>query len=118
MVVSERAGQELGTEELEVIGDRKDFGFRMEVVRGEILKVASTEPEGTVLDSLEFVDVGGECVRKPNRGSIGKNRTDEGFVCSEHCLILVSPGCPRVYTRIKQSTYIGTSIKLSIYSSL
>ncbi len=79
---------------------------------------ASTEPVGTVLDSLEFGDIGGGCVRKPNRGSIVKKRTDEGFVCSEHCLILVSPGCARVYTRIKQSTYIGTRIKLSMYTSL
>jgi len=29
------------------------------VVRGGILKGASTEPEGTVLDSLEYGDIGG-----------------------------------------------------------
>jgi hypothetical protein len=93
MVWTESAGQELGTEELEVVGDRKDFGFGVEVVSGGILEGASTEPEGSVLDSLEFGNIGGGGIRKPNRGSICENRTNEGFVGLEHSLLLVSPGC-------------------------
>ena len=86
MVGTGSAGQELGTEELEVVGDGKDFGFGEEVVGGGIL-------EGSVLDSLEFGNIGGGGNRKPNRGSICENRTNEGFVGLEHSLLLVSPGC-------------------------
>ena len=93
MVGAEVAGQVLGAEELEVVGDRKDFGFGVEVVSGGVLEGASTEPEGTVLDSLEFGNIGLGGIRKPNRGSIGENGTDEGFKGLEHCLLLVSPGC-------------------------
>ena len=93
MVGAEGTSQVLGAEELEVVGDREDFGFRVEVVRRGVLKGASAEPEGPVLDSLEFGNVGGGGIRKPNRGSIGENGTDKGFKGLEHCLLLVSPGC-------------------------
>jgi hypothetical protein len=83
----------LGAEELEVVGDWEDFGFGVEVVRRGVLKGASAEPEGPVLDGLEFGNIGGGGIRKPNGGSIGKNRTNEGFKGLEHCLLLVSPGC-------------------------
>jgi len=93
MVGAEGTSQVLGAEELEVVGDRQDFSFGVEVVRRGVLKGASAEPEGPVLDSLEFGNVGGGGIRKPNRGSIGENGTDEGFKGLEHCLLLVSPGC-------------------------
>lgn len=90
---AESAGEVLGAKELEVVGDREDFGFRVEVVGGGVLEGASTEPEGTVLDSLEFGNIGGGGIRKPNRGSVGENRTNEGFVGLEHSFLLMSPGC-------------------------
>jgi len=90
---AEGTSKVLGAEELEVVGDRKDFGFGVEVVGGGVLEGASTEPEGTVLDSLEFGNIGLGGIRKPNRGSIGENRTNEGFVGLEHSFLLVSPGC-------------------------
>jgi len=43
------AGQVLGVEELEVVGDREDLGFGVEVVGGGILEGANTELEGFVL---------------------------------------------------------------------
>ena len=92
MVGAECTGKVLGAEEFEMVGDREDFGFRVEVVLGGVLEGASAEPEGTVLDSLEFGDVGEGGVRKPNWGSVGENGADEGFVGLEHCLLLVSPG--------------------------
>jgi len=50
---------------------------------------ASAEPEGMVLEGLKFRDVGGGGVGKPNGGSIGEYRTDEGFKGLEHCLVRV-----------------------------
>ena len=79
MVGVEGTSQVLGAEELEVVGDREDFGFGVEVVGRGVLKGASAEPEGPVLDGLEFGNVGGGGIRKPNGGSIGENRTNEGF---------------------------------------
>ncbi len=93
MVGAEGTSQVLGAEEFEVGGDWEDFGFGVEVVGRGVLKGASAEPEGPVLDGLEFGIVGGGAIRKPNRGSIGKNGTDKGFKGLEHCLLLVSPGC-------------------------
>ncbi len=65
----------------------------MEGVKGVVLEGASAETKGTLLDDFEFGDFGGGSIRKPNRCSIGENRTDEGIVGLEHCLLLVSPGC-------------------------
>jgi len=93
VVGAEGAGQVLGAEELEVVGDWEDFGFGVEVVGRGVLKGASAEPEGPVLDGLEFGNIGGGGIRKPNRGSIGENRTNEGFVGLEHSFLLMSPGC-------------------------
>ncbi len=93
MMGAEGAGKVFGAEKLEVVGDREDFGFGVEVVGGGVKEGASTEPEGTVLDSLEFGNIGGGGIRKPNRGRIGENRTNEGFVGLEHSFLLVSPGC-------------------------
>ena len=76
-----------------MVGDWEDFGFGVEVVGRGVLKGASTEPEGPVLDGLEFGNIGGGGIRKPNRSSIGEYRTNEGFKGLEHCLLLVSPGC-------------------------
>ena len=40
MVGAESAGQVLGAKELEVVGDREDFGFGVEVVGRGVLKGA------------------------------------------------------------------------------
>ena len=93
MVGAEGAGKVLGAEELEVVGDWEDFGFGVEVVGRGVLKGASAEPEGPVLDGLEFGNIGGGGIRKPNRGSISENRTYEGFVGLEHSFLMMSPGC-------------------------
>jgi len=93
VVGAEGTGQVLGAEELEVVGDWEDFGFGVEVVGRGVLKGASAEPEGPVLDGLEFGNIGGGGIRKPNRGSVGENRTNEGFVGLEHSFLLMSPGC-------------------------
>ena len=41
---------------------------------------AQTDPEGLVLDDLEFLDVGRFGRRVPDGGCVIEDRTDEGFV--------------------------------------
>ena len=80
VVGAESTGKELGAEEFKVVGDRKDFGFRMEVVYGGVLEGASADTEGAVLNGLEFLDIGRGGVRKPNWGGVGEDGLDEGSV--------------------------------------
>jgi hypothetical protein len=56
------------------------FDFGMEVDTGGILKGTITWPEDTVLDSLEFGDVGGEELGNQT----GENRMNERFLGLEH----------------------------------
>ena len=59
------------TKELEVVFDRKVFGFGVEVAEGGHLMDSKAGAEGLVLDALEFKDVGRGEVWEPNRRGIG-----------------------------------------------
>ena len=52
-------GEELGAEEGEVVKDREDKGFLVEVVDGGVNVAAGNDAEGFVLNLLEMVDGGG-----------------------------------------------------------
>ena len=77
MVGSEGAGKVLGTEELEVVIHRKDFGFRVEMDGGGFVVGAQADPEGRILNSLDFLDIGRGSIWEPDRSCIGGDRTDE-----------------------------------------
>lgn len=62
----------LGAEELEVVLDREKFGFGVEMTEGGHLEGTCADAEGLVLDSLEFLDIGGRGVREPHRRGIGE----------------------------------------------
>ena len=80
MIGTEGTGEELGGKEFEVLVYREELGFGMKVRRRGFFVTAQTDPEGLVLDGLEFLDVGGFGRRVPNWGCVVKDRTDEGFV--------------------------------------
>ena len=52
-------GEELGAEEGEVVKDREDKGFLVEVVNGGVDVTAGNDAEGLILNLLETVDGGG-----------------------------------------------------------
>ena len=58
-------GEELGTEEGEVVKDREDKGFLVEVVNGGVDVTAGNDAKGLILNLLETVDGGGRDVREP-----------------------------------------------------
>ena len=55
-------------EELEVSGDRQDFGFGVEMFFGGHTVAASRDAEASVLASLETVDGGGGGISGPDGG--------------------------------------------------
>ena len=88
---TEGTGKELGAEELEVVLDRKVFGFGMEVAGGGHLMDAKAGTEGLILNSLEFEDVGRGEVREPDRSGIGEDGAEDGAVGEKHGLLLCAP---------------------------
>ena len=52
---------------------------------------AQTDPEGLVLDDLEFLDVGRFGRRVPDWGCVVEDRTDERIVGIKQGLCLITP---------------------------
>ena len=82
----------LGAEDLEVVIHQKDFGFGVEVARGDFVVGPQADPQGRILDSLDFLGTGRGNVWEPDRSCISGDRTDECIVCVEHGLLLMPPG--------------------------
>ena len=64
--------------------DGKELGFCVMMVNGDRLHTPNGDPEGGVLEALEFLDGGGEGVGEPDGGGVGEEGGDEGFVGSWH----------------------------------
>ena len=84
-------GKKLGGEEGEMVAHRKDLGLCVKMVDGAHLHAASSDAEGGILDTLEFLNGGGGRVGEPDWGSISKEGTDEGFESDEEGLLLLAP---------------------------
>jgi len=66
----EGAGEELGTEEGEVVFDGEDLGFCVKMVGICHLHTAGGYSEGGVLEGLKLLDIGGGGVWVPYGGSV------------------------------------------------
>ena len=75
MVRSEGAGKVLGTEELEVVIHQKDDGFGAEMAGGGFVVGAQAVPQGRILDSLDFLDIGRGNVWEPDRSWLSVKRS-------------------------------------------
>ena len=95
MVGEEGVGQELCAEEVEVDGDRKDFGFGMKVGGISHLEAARDGAEGFVLNNLEGSEVGGADVGVPDGGCVTNDGFYECVVGEGEGLLLVTPGSAR-----------------------
>ena len=56
---------------------RKDFGFRGEMAGGGFVVGAQADPQGRILDSLDFLDIGRGNVWEPDMSFISGDRTNE-----------------------------------------
>ena len=70
----------------------KDFGFGVEVAGEGFVVGALADPQGRILDSLDFWDIVRGSVWEPDRSCISGDRMDECFVCVKHGLLLMPPG--------------------------
>ena len=66
----EGAGEELRTEEGEVVFDGEDLGFCVKMVGIRHLHTAGGYSKGAVLKGLKLLDIGGGGVGEPYGGSI------------------------------------------------
>ena len=89
---SEGAGRELLTEHSKVHINWQEAGFPLEICRACHQVTSSDDAHRRVLDSLEFFDVGGVGVRKPDRAGVGEKGLEDGAVSGEKGLFGVSPG--------------------------
>ena len=64
----------------------------MRVFNGIHLPAAGGYAEGSVLDSLKFLDRGGGGAGEPDGVGVGEEGGNEGFVCEEKGLFALSPG--------------------------
>ena len=83
--------KELRAEEGKVVMDVKDMGFCVKMVNRTHLHAADGNAECGVLDTLQFLDGGGGDVGEPDRGGVGEEGGDEGFVSEDK----VSLFCPQ-----------------------
>ena len=88
----EGTGEELGTEARKVVMDGIEFGFCVKIVNGTHLHTAGGYAEGSVLDTLEFLDGGGGDVGEPDSGVVGEGERDEEFVCEDKGLLALAQG--------------------------
>ena len=85
-------GDELGTEEGNVVKYGKDFDFCVEMVKGTYLHTAGGYADGGVLDPLGLFKGGGGGIGEPDGGGVGEEGGDERFVNGENGLFAPSPG--------------------------
>ena len=91
VVGTESTGEELCGKEFEVLVYCENFGFGVEVGRRGFFVAAQTDPEGLVLDDLEFLDVGRCGRRVPDWGCVVEDMADEVIVGIKQGLCLITP---------------------------
>ena len=75
-----------------MVKDWKDLSFCVKMFNGIHLHTAGGYAEGSVLDSLEFLDGGGGGAGGPDGVSVGEEGGNEGFVCKDKGLFTLPPG--------------------------
>ena len=88
----EGIGQELRTQKVKMIADGKGLGFSVEMGNVGHEDTTRDRAEGFVLDALEGGQICGADMGVPNWCCVCDYGFDQGLVCEEKSLLLVTPG--------------------------
>jgi hypothetical protein len=91
---AKRAGEVLGAEEGEVLGDWERAGFSVQVGNGGHEQAAGGNAKRAILEGLEvLLDCRGIGVGEPDWGGVGEDGADEGAEGQHQSLFLLAPIC-------------------------
>ena len=83
----------------------------MKVPSGGSFHAASSNAEGGVLQSLQFLDVGVGGVGEPDGSSVEKYGSDDGFVCDDYGFLLLAPvGASKSFENVEAGGDAGDEI--------
>jgi hypothetical protein len=88
---SQSIHEELGTEEVEVLPNGELLCFSVKVRDGQLLEGTSDQPEGVVLDNLQFVDVCSTGVWLEDRCAVVDDRFDQSLPGQEEGFPVLTP---------------------------